>query len=618
MSNGVNNSNPSTRHQLSRFAEAARDRARNFINRNDNRSSVAIQAINAGGAASVPPAQAALQLQAPPVAGVIAALHEAEDEAQTLLTFIHHLPFRMHIPRFPGTAQEQAKATIEWMSPGENGHPDGAGHATVLACTQLNFQNTHLEALPKEIRLFRNLRALDLSFCDLETVPVEIGQLLALEHLNLCGNLQLTTLPSEMGQLIALREFNLQDVQITALPAEIVGLVSLEQLNLLGTRLASPPLVLSNLPSQCRVNLPLNRFAPDVIQQFRQGFLANQAHNPEQGPIIPGLFPDPANIVQPMPGRARLRERRQGIYVPPDAALLARLQLQFPEVGNDPLRTLPAELQSWSEEFEATFPRNDGNEPLWTDRVTDFSSILATSELEQDSLNTFLQKLRLTKNYTTPETRKDFILRVETMLQLACLNPSFRKKMLEISIDGGDSCGDRAQLIFNDIEIQSQFHSKELSDAEFRSLAIRASRYKLLTKHGQEIHKRNGGDEIEVILALHTRHREALDLPIQQQGMLYEGAAGLNETLYTEALKVIQGYNDSQLLELSSDWQDRILQLQTSSIEALTETYSDLYEKAAEYYDIPIENVADRKTFLTNHPALQNIIQKDGNHTAKY
>jgi leucine-rich repeat protein SHOC2 len=49
-------------------------------------------------------------------------------------------------------------------------------------------------------------------------VPVEIGQLTLLEHLDLSDN-QLTCLPAEIGQLTSMRELFLGGNQLTSLPA---------------------------------------------------------------------------------------------------------------------------------------------------------------------------------------------------------------------------------------------------------------------------------------------------------------------------------------------------------------------------------------------------------------
>lgn len=64
-------------------------------------------------------------------------------------------------------------------------------------------------ALPAEIRLLRNLRALDASGNRMTGVPAEIGQLMKLEILDLTDN-ELTGLPLELGNLKGLKRLDLR------------------------------------------------------------------------------------------------------------------------------------------------------------------------------------------------------------------------------------------------------------------------------------------------------------------------------------------------------------------------------------------------------------------------
>ena len=68
--------------------------------------------------------------------------------------------------------------------------------------------------------------SLSLSYLGLETLPPEIGQLTALNILDLASN-ELTSLPPQIGELTALMSLSLRQNQLTSLPAELGGLAQL-------------------------------------------------------------------------------------------------------------------------------------------------------------------------------------------------------------------------------------------------------------------------------------------------------------------------------------------------------------------------------------------------------
>jgi len=72
---------------------------------------------------------------------------------------------------------------------------------------------------------------LDLNNLGLTVVPLEIGQLTALQGLNL-GNNQLTVVPPEIMQLTKLQSLNLDGNWLTGIPPEFVQLTVLRELDL--------------------------------------------------------------------------------------------------------------------------------------------------------------------------------------------------------------------------------------------------------------------------------------------------------------------------------------------------------------------------------------------------
>eukprot|EP00964_Phaeocystis_antarctica_P047108 scaffold27240_cov64-Phaeocystis_antarctica.AAC.4 len=124
----------------------------------------------------------------------------------------------------------------------------------LLALTSLNLSGTALTTLPAEVGGLRALTSLDLSGTRLTMLPAEVGGLRALTSLNLSGT-ALTTLPAEVGGLRALSSFDLSHTALTTLPAEVGGLRALRSLNLSGTRLTMLPAEVGGLLALISLNL---------------------------------------------------------------------------------------------------------------------------------------------------------------------------------------------------------------------------------------------------------------------------------------------------------------------------------------------------------------------------
>ena len=108
---------------------------------------------------------------------------------------------------------------------------------------------------------------LDLSYCELTTLPREIGKLDQLVSLDLCGN-DLIALPPEIGQLRHLTQLDLRHNQLISLPSETGLLTGLCSLDLRDNRI-------SGLPSEMEmmVNLSTLDLRQNLIQVFPQVIL---------------------------------------------------------------------------------------------------------------------------------------------------------------------------------------------------------------------------------------------------------------------------------------------------------------------------------------------------------
>jgi hypothetical protein len=108
---------------------------------------------------------------------------------------------------------------------------------------------------PCRLRLFREL---NLKCAGVKELPVQIGELTQLTHLNLTWGYALKQIPSTIGQLENLVMLNLAGNKLKIFPKEIGNLASLEELNLLSNRLCTLPKEIGKLKNLKKLTLMLN------------------------------------------------------------------------------------------------------------------------------------------------------------------------------------------------------------------------------------------------------------------------------------------------------------------------------------------------------------------------
>ncbi len=276
---------------------------------------------------------------------------------------------------------------------------------------------------------------------------------------------------------------------------------------------------------------------------------------------------------------------------------------------NEPGVTLEQRLQAWGREFETAFPGH-------LRATTDFAPFLASLNADETkNLNEYLRKISQIEDFrmdATPEAQKNVIRRVENVLQLACVNPVFKVKMLNLVEQGITTCHDRALLSFNDMEVLHGLHKANAPDRQFMIAAASASMYYLLTKHALKICKEKGEiafpDPIETILAFQIRLREDLVLPISTQRMSSEGVGRVTPAMIEEAKARMDSYTPRQLIERSEDWQERMCQRFPAEAQAVRDKYQAIYAGAKKYYDHPIEQrAAWLAQWLEKHPGCAEL-----------
>jgi len=297
---------------------------------------------------------------------------------------------------------------------------------------------------------------------------------------------------------------------------------------------------------------------------------------------------------------------------------LTNVPLIHPHNDNEnPTVGLTAQLQSWATEYETAFP----DQPHLT---TDYTPLTSLDENHATNLREFLINLRTIKDYAKPvpdyrsiTPRNNVIRRVENMLQLACTNPVFKEKMLALIAEGLTDCDDRKLVIFNDIEIEYQFHIKEMSDREFIPLAQGASIYYLLKRHAIKIAQKNNlRDVVEVILGYHigVQKRRNEVLPITTREMGHPDASGVTTTMLEEAEKFISNYTPMQQLERSEHWQKRMSERYPMEADLIETKFGKLFS-AAQKFDKYCASPAEKKLWVDawfkkhpEHPELAAVL----------
>ncbi|XP_058084531.1 putative disease resistance protein RGA3 [Magnolia sinica] len=106
-----------------------------------------------------------------------------------------------------------------------------------------------LKSLPKELGQLKALQTLKIGSCpQLMSLPKELGQLKALQTLQISHCSQLESLPEELGQLKALQTLSIYDCpQLKSLPEELGQLKALQSLSIYDCRLPSLPEELGQL-----------------------------------------------------------------------------------------------------------------------------------------------------------------------------------------------------------------------------------------------------------------------------------------------------------------------------------------------------------------------------------
>jgi Leucine-rich repeat (LRR) protein len=138
--------------------------------------------------------------------------------------------------------------------------------SNIFALKQLNYldfsgnykKNNKFNNLPSELFKQQNLRYLNFSWCGIDSLPTEIGDLINLKELVLSFNI-LTNLPSEIGKLKDLTYLNLKSNLLETLPIQIGDLEKLTELDANFNILDSLPIGILKLRNLNKLDLSYNK-----------------------------------------------------------------------------------------------------------------------------------------------------------------------------------------------------------------------------------------------------------------------------------------------------------------------------------------------------------------------
>lgn len=144
---------------------------------------------------------------------------------------------------------------------------------TSVTETQINLNNKNVIYLLPYLHKFKNLKSLTLAWCNIPSLPDNIGKLKLLEELNLFGT-QISLLPESLFDLINLKDLNISNTNISQISSNISKLVNLQSLDLSMLQLININNDLNNLTSLTNLHslslesVGLNEIPLQIFCQF--------------------------------------------------------------------------------------------------------------------------------------------------------------------------------------------------------------------------------------------------------------------------------------------------------------------------------------------------------------
>lgn len=489
---------------------------------------------------------------------------------------------------------------------------------------EIDLSNWGVHKLPESIFLNSELEVLDLSKNPITSLPKEIKNLQKLHTLKICDT-NLSTLPEEIGELTSLTWLDIYNNQFTELPSSLGNLQNLEILNVSGNRgeLSQdndlPRGLIQSL--QYFKNLDTLALYRNRLEELPREF-TQSLQNMEKLHTLDLS----KNGLRSLPDNLEFFAKLKRLYslVLCDNSLselssdffssVKNLEnLSVINLENNRLTTLPDNFRELPRRMRLLLNNNNFSsqeverilnitqEPGYNGPRIIISIQDSMNGLEKDSeiiigelyniaklpqkqlyladsleLKSWLNRISEVPEFSSEANKQILAKKVLGILEEASINPSFREVFYGIIMEASETCGDRVALSILHLDIQHRLENMDLSDmpklASFLSNGVWT--LDLLEKCARnKVETLEGVDEIETYLAYPIYLKEALDIPIVQENMLYFRCSGVTEEDLQEAKNFVLEHRNNEEKQLE------FLLSQKKWIEALRINYPEIMKQ---------------------------------------
>lgn len=486
----------------------------------------------------------------------------------------------------------------------------------------LDVSHNDIKRLPDEIERLTQLRFLKAThnpFDDEDWIPAGIGQLYALETLDLEGDKGCRSgirLPDEIGNLNALKYLNVSDNGLVELPASIGNLRSLETLTISCNEITELPDEIGNLQKLKELHAPYNQISelpesitqlpdlaklfvvfnqlsrlPDDIAQLRHLTHLDVSGNPTLHGLPEGITDLPSHCTIDLGEEAGAEDSSCSLSL----AVLSRLEETIQQPGyagprftysradrpfNQPLKPLATLLQELEERGDQA------------GIAAYLNAFFAQESAEnQRSLGMWLSRLDAMQDYKSAQ--KWLVNNVLKYLHLAANDPKFRETFYATIKGAETTCGDRMALSIIHLgiayKLEQPMEIREL--AEFLKRGVWAM--SLLEQCARDrIPSLRFFDEIEVYLGLPIKLKNALRLPIDVNDMLYfQSSALTKEHLRAAYASVSRTIKEKKALYAFLITQDKWKEVLVKQVPKRYRAILENHNKALNKEDVDYEKV---------------------------
>lgn len=533
---------------------------------------------------------------------------------------------------------------------------------------EIDLSNWGVHEIPESIFLNLGLEALDLSQNPITSVSKNIAKLKNLNTLKI-SNTNVTSLPEEIDELSNLSCLEISNNQFNELPSSLGNLQNLVLLNVSNNRgdlshsndlprglLAS----LQKLKNLEFLALARNRLEELPIEFAESLESMEKLHTLDLSNNGLRVLPENLDFFTKLKSLYSLILSENSLSeIPSDffTSLKDLEDLCVINLANNRLTTLPDNFRELprqkrlilsgnhfsSEEVERilTITREPGyNGPIIDLSIQDrmiglekdsgiiISELCQIAKLPQKQLHlsdslelkSWLNRIAEIPEFNSETNKQILAKKIIRILEEASINPSFKQVFYGIIVDASETCGDRVALSILHLDIQHRLENMDLSDmpklASFLSNGVWT--LDLLEKCARnKVETLAGVDEIETYLAYPIYLKEALDIPIVQEDMLYFRCSGVSDEDLQEAKNFVLEHRDNKEKQLEfllsqEKWIEALrinhpekmqqIESERESLASEDNLDADAYSKIQEEYQAKLLNLS--KAILMHDKAI--------------